>query len=329
MKALRIIYLGGMYWAEYSMLFSFINNGGEIVFPIDDNDFKETYYSRYNPKSLNIIQVPGSKLAEYVARFRPDAVIHRHYMGSKLMHCNAAEISSSLNIPYVIYEQETNINDNSSCTDRNCDAIFYTHDTPVVCDRIASLGIPSSFVPYGVSPYERMLPVTKIFNVGNIGRYYPNNIRRGKSMRMWISAARGAKETIHFHGNDWRRWREDVLTIHPGFSMDESTGVINQHKVMVNIGGLDGIEGGYSYKLWQSAGCGIPTITQYKKSLWNMMGDNITMVNSIEEASEKIRQFIADDNLRATKGDELFRFVHAKFQWYDLFKSALKKTGII
>jgi hypothetical protein len=164
---LKVIYLGGMYHAEYSMMKSFINRGSEIKFLIDTNPFSHIYWSDkhhgVHSERDNVIIVPESQLKEYVKTYKPDLIIHRYYMDDPCMHPNSYRIAQECGVPLIRYIIETDYQDNRSFKNTDYDALLYCHDTPYFNANVGRIGKPAFFYPYGVSG-------TEIFTLAEMNR---------------------------------------------------------------------------------------------------------------------------------------------------------------
>lgn len=343
----KVLYLGGFFQAEFSMRQSFSENGVEMMFLFDNNDYAEESYWG-NPAYHNFKKglsvgfflrvIPSERLFDFVKEYKPDVIVHRHYMYRPLMHLNSRVVARKLDIPFVHLEMELSTNPeeywNSKGSFTDCDLFLYAHDyKSSTMEFLKESGTKMYFYPYGVSSFERSHPdIPQDREIGGFG--YPRIEERGRchNLNMFLEGIKRLGKKMHVYG-PWKfsPWVDfSALVIHPEYKWDEATEVMNRHKVAINFETLPHLEGAYSHKMFQTIGCGVVTLTTYRKSLENMFFKalNPLFVNCQENVSDMIRYHLSHPNYLIQRGEKGERYIHAQFDWFKRFEAIMKKEKI-
>jgi len=335
----KIIYLGGLYQAEYSLRIDFLENNVEMLFLIEENPFgigywNGTIHSTY--KSYPFVKLIASgELEEFLKEYSPDVIIHRLYKSDHLMHYEAFEIAKRLGIPYVILKMETTGSDTLKDLDNyKSDIVLYTHDYDA--RLLQHLTQKIYFYSYGVSSFERSyLEIKKDRNIGTFG-LFRGYTERIENIEMFLDGIITLGEKLHVYEASELSWKYvdkkylPYLEIHPKFYQDETSYEMARYKIIVNIESLWHVEKMYSHKLFQSVGCGVPTLTFYKKSLESLFWESLNpvFVSNSDEVSRVIKYFLSHEEVRERNGFNGERFVHEKFSWFHRFDDIMKKENI-
>jgi spore maturation protein CgeB len=189
------------------------------------------------------------------------------------------------------------------------------------------------FYPYGVSSWERSLDIPKTKNIGCFG-YYRNIDSRIVNLEMYLREIEQCEEKLHVYGDTWKEYQgefKNVLKIHPAYSHNDTVTVMNEHKIAVNVETMwqKDVDGGLSHKLWQSIGCGIVTITNYKKSLEDIFyGSYNPVFGHPFDIAYKINHFLNDEDDLKIYGYMGEKFIHEHCEWYPRFESIMKRERI-
>ncbi len=343
----KVVHLGGFFQAEYSMLKSFEANGAEIVFLYDDKTGsyfpKDALYNNYKVDTY-VKTVSENALADFLKGYNPDVVIHRHYKLNPFMHRNAYKITSALGIPYGKYIMESDANDVVDTTDRftDCDFLMYTHNIDVITNAIKSYDADKQshcyFYPYGVGAFEKSIFELRQNRIGCFGYYRGTFSDRIANAETYVDAIRELGYKLHVYSptkskeGDWRRFKlANYLDIHPQYNFENATKIMNRYSVAVNIESLANLENMYSYKMFQSMGCGIPTLTWKRdciEQLFGKSGEHVIMVSSKTNIKKWITTLMEDKKYRENLGKRCEKYMHDNFDWYKRFEVIMKSEKI-
>ena len=338
----KVVYLGGFFQCEFSMQKSFSENGAEIVFLIDTGTYAKDYwntplYSNYDRSYSFIKVVPENRLMEFIKEFKPDVIIHRHWMFRPVMHLNSFPIARKLGIPFVHLEMETMGPGESlgQLTMVDCDIFLYAHDCiDFVTDQLVKMKIRPHFYSYGVSNFERgLLNVPKDREIGGFGHPRFEETTRVDNLNMFLEGLSKIGKKMHIYG-DWNfnPWLKnyEFLEKHLRYNLEDATIVMNHHKIAINFETLPGVEGAYSHKMFQTIGCGIPTLTHYKLSLLNMFyrSPNPIFVRNSDEVASTISSLISNEKEIKRIGEGGEKYIHENFDWFQRFDKIMKEEGI-
>jgi spore maturation protein CgeB len=343
----KVLYLGGYFQAEHSMQKSFADNGVEMLFLIDDNDYAEgiywsdPHYHNFN-KEVRLgyfLRVVSSKiLFDFVREYKPDVIVHRHYMYQPLMHLNSRVIAKKLDIPFVHLEMELSANPeeywNSKQSFTDCDLFLYAHDyeTPIM-KFLKESEVKMYFYPYGVSSFERsILEIEKDREIGGFGYPRIEERERCRNLNMFLEGIKKLGKKMHVYG-PWKfsPWVDfSSLIIHSEYKWEEATEVMNRHKIAINFETLPNVEGAYSHKIFQTVGCGIPTLTNWKKSTIKLFEGNVNpiFIRDSEDVSRGIAYFLENESEIARIGQLGEKIIHEELDWFKRFDAIMKKEKI-
>ena len=339
----KVLYLGGYFQAEHSMKRSFADAGVEMLFLIDDNEYTKdgfwtnSAYHNYKDKSV-IKVVPSSELEDFVEQYRPDVIIHRHYLYKPIMHSNSWEIAKTFGIPFVHLEMELspNIEENKDLKNLYtlCDVFLYAHDFETIPLKFMKENKKACyFYPYGVSSFERSIPeITKDREIGGFGVLRVDERERCHSLNVFLEGIKKLGKKMHIYGS-WKfsPWIDfSSLIIHPEYKWEEATEVMNRHKIAINFETLPNLEGAYSHKMFQTIGCGAVTLTTYKKSINKLFFgvQNPVFVENSKDVSRWVEHFLSKEEDRVYISEQGERFIHERFDWFRRFDDIMKKEKI-
>ncbi len=334
-RKIKVIYLGGFFMAEYSLLHSFLENESEIYFPIDPHghfDYYNDYYLNNHSQQKYVLQLTRQQLEIFIDDFRPDVIIHRYYKGHPVMHPYSYEIAQKSGIPLIRYEMETDEADVTSCKGNNYDALIYAHDTDYFLQKAKASDKPFYFYPYGVSGFERMTDAPKIKNLGALGFRRSNIPERELSILEFVISLSKIGERLNVYGGvmDWIAFKlSSELIINEKYNLEQTTDIINQHKLIVNFESLPYLNGAYSHKMFQALGCGVPVITRYKKSIEDLFGGHVLMFDEMDKIGPMAERVMVDDKYRKRHALSTYKFIHEYFDWYKRLHLILKEMGIV
>lgn len=123
----------------------------------------------------------------------------------------------------------------------------------------------------------------------------------------------------------------ESIEFSPLFSPEETEQKINSAKIVVNFDTCWGVQDAHSYKLYQSMGCGVPTITHYKKGIENDFGpngENLIYVKDSKEAAFAITRLLKDKDFYNKISTNCEKFVHEKYDWFKNFDKIAKEDGL-
>ncbi|MBU0598721.1 glycosyltransferase [Patescibacteria group bacterium] len=337
----KILYLGGCFQAEFSMARSFRDAGNQFVAYIDPKAY-EAYWAHDKyiqngfiiPDYLKWISQEELQLA--IELLKPDVVIHRLYQYNPMMHSNSLTICKKLGIPFVYYKIETSGSDDPKTDTRleDADLILYAHNcNDILINELQAKGKKTSFYPYGVSNFEHSMPeIKKTINVAAFGHIRDYDWNRTFSLSFFLRGLQKIGEPLHVFGNwTWTPWIEDFhkwIVVHPPFRYDEATRVMNQCKVAINFETLHNVEGAYSHKMFQTIGCGVPTLTIRKESVIDLLRSHTIIVRDPIHVSRWVDGLIHNGPLRYSLGRHAERYIHEKLDWWSRFDKIMKVRGI-
>ena len=326
----KIVFLGGLFPAEFSILKSFEQNNSDLYFLIDNSSWGQSFKTSYQYflKGKNyIIFVDDNDLQEQIEKLNPDAIIHRLYNGTTYSFNHSYEIAKKLGIPLIKWCMETDYNDSYTTRFHNCDLAFFSHDTTFIQKLAQEAPINCYFFPYGVSDVETKLDNPKTKSFGTIGRFHSNIKRRIENIEMFTSILGAFKEKLYVHSDEWLTAPESIsrnIIKRPQYFIENTTKIINQYDVIINIESISDLEGAYSHKLWQSMGCGIPVITNYRKCIENLFGPNGENLIYVENTNDIIYAYhvlLSNEKFRKELSERCYKFVHDEFDWYKRMES--------
>ena len=338
-----------MFNAEYSMAHSFSENDVDIIFIYDDKMGQQIFdtpeYGNHN--KLNSIKlVPEDKLSDELKKIAPDAVIHRIYDIDPLMHRGAYAICKSLGIPYGKYVAENDITKLNLFVDYfvDCDFLMYAHNLSCITEVIKSYEKKKRekcyWFPYGVGSFEYSIDIEKDKELGSFGYYRSIMESRVKSLNLFVDGLSKIEKKLHVYNPkvvsnpamDWSTYgKKDHLIVHDSFNIEQSTFIMNQYKIALNFESIQHIENGYTHKLFQTMGCGLPTITYRKKCLEEMFGfsgENLIFIESLDEISYWVDFLLKNDKFRHEIGQRCEKFVHEKYDWFTRFEKIMINENI-
>ena len=343
----KIVHLGGFFQAEYSMFKSFEDNGVELTFLYDDKTGsyfpKDALYNNYKIDTY-VKVVSENALSDFLKGYKPDAIIHRHYKLNPFMHRNAYKIASSLGIPYGKYLMESDAADAADLTDRfiDCDFLMYTHNIKAITERIKTYDAKKQshcyFYPYGVGAFEKSIYDIRPNRVACFGYYRGTFNDRIANAEIYVEALKELGQKLNVYSSpkskegDWRRFKlANNLEIHPQYNFENATNIMNKYSIALNIESLANLENMYSYKMFQSMGCGIPTITWKRnciEELFGKSGTNVIMVSSKADVKKWVSTLLNDQKHRDTIGKKCEKYMHDNFDWYKRFETIMKSEKI-
>lgn len=364
----KVVYLGGFFNAERSMRQSFIENGIDITFPVEGNyrKYAEDCMFDCNLELFDVYWVDtAKKLKAYLAKERPSIVVHRYYRDDPFLHATAGEACRSLGIPYAVYRMETY--PMGPIKPVECDLFLYAHweDRNYIPFEVFNR---SYFFPYGVSSVEKRMKIAKTYELASFGlgrfaqndrldnftMYFNSVIRMRKELNVFwnrddvhrFEAIFGPriKSTvveltntgkIDDRGQILRYPQTKVITSYiiynERFSIEEQEAYINGAKIIFNVDTVYKVPRIYSHKIFQSLGCGVPTITYYKEDIEEAFGnnwENMIYVSNSKEVDNAVWRLLGDDTLYNKIADNAYNYMHKRYNWYNTFDSIMKKDGI-
>ena len=344
----KIVYLGGLFQAEFSMRKSLIDNNVDIIFLYDDvngiNTIKTQITNNFDfDKYITFIKT--TELKTFLKTYNPDVVIHRHYKSDPFMFSNSWKVCKNLGIPFGKLLMETDEKDNTNfdmCFD-NCDFLLYAHDTTAIktwlSNTTAKIRNKCFFYPYGVGSLEYSLPIHKIHNVSGYGYVRGIHSSRVENVKLYLSALEKLNIKLNVYDSKMKttgmKWDTYVnlntINISPQYTFEQSTFIMNQTKIAINFESVSKLEGAYSHKLFQTMGCGIPTITYRKKCLENMFGpseENLIFIETVDEIVHWINFLLSNDVYRNELGKRCELFIHQHYDWFKRLNDILIKLKI-
>lgn len=325
------------------MLASFEANDVDMRFIFDDKAgkifIKDSSYNNHD-KLDKIAIVPEVELKNYLKKFKPDVIIHRYYKLDAVMHYGAYEIAKSLSIPYGIYYIESDFSDSMSTVDRfkNCDFMMYAHDISTIIDTIQTYDKEKQskcyFYPYGVGELEYHIDDLQKKELITIGYYRSIHEGRVKNIKTYVNAIKDLNKKLNVYNplhadlqNNWNTFKSNEnLIINQQYNINEATNIINQYKIAINIESISDIENMYSFKILQTLGCGIPTITWRRnciEKLFGFSGQHLIMVENENEIKLWIDFLLKNDKFREELGQRAISYVHKEFDWFSRFEKIM------
>jgi len=261
------------------------------------------------------------------------------------MHPNSFDIAHKLDIPICILKMETYGYEDIQAIDNYSQSDFVLYAHPCDVKSISRVNPPASsdkhlyLYTYGVSSWERNLRIPKKYNIGCFG-YFRNFQNRVDNLDMFLDGIRLTGEKLHVFGEDWNQYdgrNKDLLIVHESYKHEDTVEVMNAFRVVVNVETLPDIEA-YSHKLWQSLGCGIPTLTNHKPLLFDIFNDTYMghqidsgcpgFVLSAKDVATELKPLLVNDRYRESISDYCEALVHDEFGWYERFEKIMEKEGI-
>ena len=320
----RVVYLGGFYPAEHSMWHSFKEHGVSIVFPFDSPcRFEE---------DEKVLLIPEFLTEVWLQSYKPDLIVHRYYKNIPVMHGYVQPMAEKLCIPYIVYRMETWPKDaESSVIDPvKCDLFLYAN--PCDLQYMPDMGAPVDYWSWGVSSYERNLNIERTVPVAAFGNLRKDERERMDSLRMFargVFAYHGTRVSVPWYECDKKIFDiEHCLSYDRGFAIPEQTERMNRCRLAVNFESLAAIPGCYSYKMFQSLGCGTPTVTHYKPEFREMFEGALLEVRSESGVTDVVRMLLEDRGEWERISALSERVVHEKFEWFERFDALMKKHNL-
>ena len=314
----RIAYFGGYFWAEHSMWHSFKANGVDIVFPCESIVPYGTCVQR-------------SGLKEWLDSYKPDVIVNRMYMNYHRTYAGLGDLARSMSIPYVVYRAETDpgiVKGKDDVARVNCDLFLYAH--PYDEQFLDPSDTPTDVWHYGVGPYEKNLHIDRTVMVAGFGTQRSSLDTRRKNLAMFVSGVYGYNNeriSVPWASNDGWDDLSYGLTLSGEFGMEYQTLKMNECRVAINFETCPSFDGFYAHKMFQTVGCGVPTITYRKNSLDELFCGSLVQVECAEEVTEAMKMLEDNEtwNKFSATGEEV---VHCKFDWFRTFNDILKKHNI-
>jgi len=310
------------------------------------------------------------EIEQFLKKVSPIAVIHRMYKNDFVMNYKAGEVCSKLKIPYYPYRIETwplEKVKSFECTNflyaHKCDIPFMrnvkskkTYFPYGVSSLERNLKLQKTIEIAGFG-FGR-LSLQERFK--DIEMYYDAVESLGKNMTVFwnktdIELFRERKPSKNTR-KKVITWQEDTdqvdyrnqkiliprakeipdpdyesIEFSPLFSPEETEQKINSAKIVVNFDTCWGVQDAHSYKLYQSMGCGVPTITHYKKGIENDFGpngENLIYVKDSKEAAFAITRLLKDKDFYNKISTNCEKFVHEKYNWFKNFDKIAKEDGL-
>lgn len=318
----KVAYFGGFYWAEHSMWHSFRDAGVEIVYPFDTTSINQTDKQIY---------VPPENLRKWLEEYKPDIIVHRYYLNDPMMHGDVGYWARRMDIPYVVYRMETwpGLPESEVINRVECDLFMYAN--PCDDENLDTGGIPTDWWCWGVSSYERNLHIERTIPVMGFGTERHKIITRYHNLKMFVEGV------WHHHRGKiavpWPACHPDWNSIAYGldfvgqFPVEEQTQKMNKCRIAVNFESIADIPGCYSHKMFQTMGCGTPTITYAKPEFEEMFEGALLQVETGLDVADRLE--LLDDefswNEYSRKSEEI---THDKFDWFKNFDSIMKEYNI-
>ena len=366
----NILYFGGFYAAEFSSRQSFSEKGYRLNFPVslDYTFYQKTVPFRLEGGVYGIKQVAENDLRSYIKQLKPRPIIaiHRYYKNDPVHKWNARELCRSFGIPYIVYRIETYPLE--PVEDIDCDLFLYAHkcDKDYIPD---SLKGKAYHFPYGVSNSEQYASVPKQYDIASFGlarcfpeerkvnflMYYNTIVAMDRVLDVfWEKILANLYEEVlgseveivpsFIHvGTDYRGQDISVpkftsvpnykkyIRFNEQFSIEKQVEYLNKSKIVVNVDETYKIDKCYSYKMFQSLGCGAPTITSYKKGIEEDFGPNwetAVYVKNEDDVKEAITVLSEDKELREKISKNSCEYMHEKYDWFNNFNKIMVDTGL-
>lgn len=348
MKQKKIVYLGGCFQAEFSMRRSLqaANVKIDFLYPSDAPEYlRSGICANYNSSKI-ITDVPVDKLQMWLENNKPDVIIHRFYKTDPVMYHDAYAIAAKLQIPYGKLLMETDEDDINTIYDRflNCDFLLYAHDSYALTEFIKcydeSIQNKCFFFPYGVGPMEHSIKELRKHEVAGFGySRLPIHVSREASLRMFTTGLSNLDIKLNVFQPkticDSVNWHKttfiDNVIINDGYDLEYTTLIMNRFKIACNFESVMHIDGAYSHKMFQTMGCGIPTITYRKPSLERMFGysgENLIFIESAEEVAYWVDFLLKNNSFRNELGQRCEKFTHQHYDWYHRLNDILCTLNI-
>lgn len=320
----KIVYLGGFYPAEHSMWHSFTEHGASIVFPFDSPyRFKE---------DEKVLLIPDFLTLVWLSEYKPDLIVHRFYKNYPCMHGYVGEMARQLGIPYIVYRMETWPRDEESSVISPVECDLFLYANPCDVRFLPEMDVPVDYWPWGVSSFERNMNIERSVPVGAFGNLRPDEQERMDSLRMFVWGTmchRGTQVSM-----PWDTLHESIRDLAPAISLDgpcripEQTERMNRCRVALNYESLSAIPGCYSYKMFQTLGCGTPTITSRKPEFREMFEGALVEIEDGIDVAIQVRRLLEDKEEWARISALSERVVHEKFEWFENFDRIMRKHNL-
>jgi hypothetical protein len=275
----------------------------------------------------HVMYVPEKNLMKWVRGYKPDVIVHRYYLDSPYMHHNAREVADYYGIPYVAYRMETWPMPGYAINPIGCDLMLYANK----CDE-ELINQKKDWWCWGVSQNERNLHKPRITDLAAFGLVGHNTGQKHDSLSFYAQAAKKIDKTIHVYWGmataEWGFLSRDLM-VQPAYCIEEQTEMMNSCKVAINYESVEGMSGCWSYKIWQTMGCGTPTITRYKPEYLKMFDGALLQFNTDLEARNLMTELLHHNDAFwqhiSKKSEEV---VHDKYEWFTNFDRIMKEHNL-
>jgi len=115
------------------------------------------------------------------------------------------------------------------------------------------------------------------------------------------------------------------------FSIDKQVEYLNKSNIVINVDETYKIDRCYSYKMFQSLGCGVPTLTSYKEGIEEDFGpnwENAVYIDNEDDVKIAITILLEDKELRERISKNSYEYIHDKYDWYNNFNKIMVDSGI-
>jgi spore maturation protein CgeB len=332
-----VLYLGGAYSAEYSLMQSFKDNSAKLIFFIGDDIWSQYYKKNKLPHFKNssfIREVTEEHLEEEIKELNPHAVIHRMYLGEPYTYPNAREVCKKLKIPYIKYDAETDYHDIKEYRFEYCDFALFAHNTIHILNSARRTKTKCYFYPYGVSSVESNQNLQDRKSFGIIGNLYKDIDSRIKNLDLFLQALQVLNYKANVYSEDWNEspnYIKNHIILNKPYKIEDSCKILNQHRIILNVESISDIDGAYTHKIFQSMGCGIPTITNSKESLKDLFGvngENLIYVKNKDDIIYAIHTLFTNEKFMKEMSIRCEKYMHENFDWFKRLNEIFIKEGV-
>lgn len=315
-------------------------------------------------EQYGLVYVSNSHFKEELKKAKPDLVIHRYYRSDPLMYRRSGDVCRELGVPFIVYRQETWPLESIQVPE--CDLFLYGHKcdeeylrkTTVPC-AYYPYGV-SSLERYCPD-------VEKTYDLAMFGFGRTSLQERVKDFMKYVRVAISLKKRIDVFWDDHDRkkileyiphWQEvnlvsigdmvdyrghpitmpvpstkyeagylETIRFNEQFPLNQQTEYMSRTNVVVSVDAIPCISNAFSYKLWQSLGCGIPTITYDKggrEELFGNNGEHAFFVKTEDEIREVIEE-LDSSSLRKEVGQRAYKYMHERYDWYRNLRAVTDK----
>jgi len=330
---MKLLYLGNMYNLEYSFASEWIGRGHQFFPVVEDSYWNVScFYNNCNPFK-NVVPFFGAVSLAEVSQNSVDSIISNVKPDIILVRCWNS--FSNLNLPNAIfYKVESPARDKKDdplplIMPHRSNKAFLTMVKQEIDAYRRLLPIPVGYFPYGVSSfYEK--PSNKKYDIMSTGTAILGYKLQSYEMlvKPICDTIPNALHVYQNYGRDLMPWAKNCFK--DPFFAEQGPGIIGLYKIYVCPVAMRFDHGMASHKLFQSLGCRTFTITQHVDGIEDMFGrdgENLCYADSSKECLDKVQFYLKHDTEREKIADRGYKFVHATYNWFNLFKNALLEVG--